>query len=200
MMIRLACAAFALAFLLGSGQGRADEFRPSTYDECILETLKGVSSDVAANAIIESCRNQFPVQVDAAPVQEEAEPVSGEVAPEPEPVESQQEVVAAGTSRDLTVEELDKLDATAFIVLDSYRITFRNNNEHLTVTEVTIAVEDKSGPDGLRTYSEKVRIAPLTSGTAKYKVSVEGNGFELDTIAPSEPNWHVAGAKGTSSN
>ena len=76
MMIRLACAAFTLAFLLGPGQGRADEIRPSTYDECILETLKGVSSDVAANAIIESCRNQFPVQVDAAPAQEEAAPVS----------------------------------------------------------------------------------------------------------------------------
>jgi hypothetical protein len=193
MMIRPACAVFALAFLLGPGQGLADEVRPSTYDECILETLKGVSSDVAANAIIESCRNQFPAQVEVAPVQEE-------VVAEPEPVETEQAVVAAGTSRNLTAEELDKLDATAFIVLDSYRITFRNNNEHLTVTEVTIAVEDKSGPDGLRTYSERVQIAPLTSGTAKYKVSVESNGFELDTISVSEPNWHIAAAQGTGSN
>lgn len=200
MMIRLACAAFALAFLLGPGQGRADELRPSTYDECILETLKGVSSDVAANAIIESCRSQFPAQVDVAPAQEEVTPAQEEVAPEPETAGSEQAVVAAGTSRNLTAEELDKLDATAFIVLDSYRITFRNDNEHLTITEVTIAVEDQSGPDGLRTYSEKVRIAPLTSGTAKYNVSVAGNGFELDTIAVSEPNWHVAAAKGTGSN
>jgi hypothetical protein len=167
MMIRPACAVFALAFLLGPGQGLADEVRPSTYDECILETLKGVSSDVAANAIIESCRNQFPAQVEVAPVQEE-------VVAEPEPVETEQAVVAAGTSRNLTAEELDKLDATAFIVLDSYRITFRNNNEHLTVTEVTIAVEDKSGPDGLRTYSERVQIAPLTSGTAKYNREIQG--------------------------
>lgn len=193
MMFRLACATFAVALLLGPGLGQTEEFRPSTYDECIIETMKGVSSDVAANAIIESCRNQFPEQLEVAPAQEE-------VAPEPETVESEQAVVAAGTSRTLTAEELDKLDATAFIFSDSYRITFRNDNEHLTVTEITIAVGDKTDPDGVRTYSEKVRIAPLGSGTAKYTVPLETNGFELDTTEISEPNWRVIAAEGTGSN
>ena len=43
-------------------------FGPSNYDECITESMKGVSSDVAARAIIESCRNLFPEsRSDAAP-------------------------------------------------------------------------------------------------------------------------------------
>lgn len=35
-------------------------FGPSDYDECINERLKGVSSDVAARAIIHSCKTEFP--------------------------------------------------------------------------------------------------------------------------------------------
>ena len=32
----------------------------SDYDECILENLKGVTSDEAAKLIYKSCRNKFP--------------------------------------------------------------------------------------------------------------------------------------------
>src|SRR5690242_16083174 len=35
-------------------------FGPSNYDECILDGMKGVTSDVAAKAIIYACRNKFP--------------------------------------------------------------------------------------------------------------------------------------------
>lgn len=38
---------------------------PTSFDECILETMKGVSSDIAAQAIIQSCRSMFPEE-DAA--------------------------------------------------------------------------------------------------------------------------------------
>jgi len=38
----------------------AEEPGFASYDECILESLKGVSSDVAASAIIASCRSAFP--------------------------------------------------------------------------------------------------------------------------------------------
>lgn len=33
---------------------------PSTYEECILDSMKGMTSDTAANAIIDSCRSMFP--------------------------------------------------------------------------------------------------------------------------------------------
>jgi hypothetical protein len=34
-------------------------FGPSTYDECVLESMKGVTSDAAAGAIVRSCRAKF---------------------------------------------------------------------------------------------------------------------------------------------
>jgi len=40
-----------------------DQQEVATYDDCITQTMEGVSSDVAARAIIESCQNQFPTNV-----------------------------------------------------------------------------------------------------------------------------------------
>lgn len=37
-------------------------FGPSTYDECILENMKGVGSNAAAIAVASACRNQFPLK------------------------------------------------------------------------------------------------------------------------------------------
>jgi hypothetical protein len=34
-------------------------FGPKNYDECILEGMKGVTSDKAANAVIQACLNKF---------------------------------------------------------------------------------------------------------------------------------------------
>ena len=42
-----------------------DQQEVATYDDCITQTMEGVSSDVAARAIIESCQNQFPTNVQA---------------------------------------------------------------------------------------------------------------------------------------
>lgn len=182
MMCRQICAVLVLTVLFCPSMGQADQFRPSTYDECITDSMKGVASDVAARAIISSCRNQFPKQVATAAPQEKIAP--------------QQEEIASGTSRSLTPEELGRLTATAFVFAGSYRITFRNGNEHLTITEVTIAVWDKSNPDGLRRYSQNVRIAPLESDSAKYAVVYDDNGFDWTLSDQSESTWSVAAAKG----
>jgi len=196
MMSRQIIAVFVLAVLLSPSMGRADELRPSTYDECITESMQGVGSDVAARAIITSCRNQFPELAATAPQQAEVAAQQEEVAPEQAQVAPQQEEIASGTSRSLTPEELGQLAASAFVMTDSYRITFRNENEHLTITEVTIAVWDKSNPDGLRRYSQKVRIAPLASGTAKYAVDFESEGFDYGSSYEFDSTWSVAAAKG----
>src|SRR5210317_444436 len=100
MMSRQICVVLVVAVFAYPGLGQADQFRPSTYDECITDSMKGVASDIAARAIIDSCRNQFREQVATAASQTEVAP--------------QQEEVAPGTSRDLTPEELGKLAATAF--------------------------------------------------------------------------------------
>jgi len=209
MMLRPILTLLIPFVLLCPSAGQADESGPSSYDECITQTLKGVSSDVAANAIISSCRNMFPETAAAAVVPEEVvaeqpAPASGQeaavvatpaVAPEQEAtiVEQQaaapeQEEVIPETSRSLTPEELSKLSATAFILGTTYRLTFDNENDDVTITEVTIAVWDKSVPDSVREYQKDVRIPP--QGTAKVKYSVVYVGEDLDF------DWKVASAKG----
>lgn len=48
------------ALTLLSGAAVAGAFGPSNYDECILEHMKGVGSDLAAAQLVKSCERQFP--------------------------------------------------------------------------------------------------------------------------------------------
>ncbi len=162
-----------LSFPPGVVHAEVSEY--SSYDECILESLKGVSSDVAANAIITSCRSKFPA---AAPVAEEpaASPPEEENVPqEPTQAETESESEPTGPSRDLTPEELGKLKATLFGFTTKYRVTFENFNEDITVTEVTIAVWDELDPRGLKKYTETMHIPPQEMAKVTYEVVYMGD-------------------------
>lgn len=179
MMLRNGSSLLVLAILMFPGVGQA---APSNYDECILESLKGVSSDIAAQAIISSCRNLYPEQKEvAARVENTAPPQT--TAPIPQPVP-----VATGPGRSLTAAELDKLRATIKAFGSSYTATIQNKNENLTVTEVTIAVWDDADSSSLHEYPQEVMIAPMESVKSRFTVHYRGN--ELTWA------WKVASAKG----
>lgn len=172
----------SLPVWLLSAPARADVSEFTSYDECILESLKGVSSDVAANAIIASCRNKFP---QAAPASAPAAPAS-RPAPEPAPVQqaapaeeahaaAKPAVAAAGESRELSKEELSKLKATLFAFTTKYRVTFENLNDDITVTEVTIAVWDDFDPRGLKKYTQTMHIPPSAEEKVEYEVIYMGD-------------------------
>jgi hypothetical protein len=168
MLLRQNLFVFVIALLLSPGIGCADEYRPSSYDECITDSMRGVGSDVAARAIIASCRNQFP---STAPVEtRQDESVEAQAAPA-QPVEAtqRQEQTAPGPSRNLTSEELQNLKSSAFILADSYRVTIQNKNEHVTITEVTVAVWNASNPDVRRSYTLPVTVLPHGSGRVTFK-------------------------------
>ena len=221
------------ALLAISGAARSE---PSNYDECILDAMKGVSSDVAARAIIESCRSLFPDTPEEAPpaaaaagaaavtgaaaatqaspdaaapasrASSAAEPASasqpapaqtasqaGAVAAVPQSVEPAPEAVrqsgsSAGVARELSSEELDKLEYRGSFLGTSYRVKVTNGNEDLRLTEVTIAVWDKDDIERLKTYRSEVSIPPLDEGTARYTVVYDG---QEETWA-----WKLVGAKG----
>ncbi len=153
--------------LLHPGSGHAALFAPSNYDECITETMRGVSSDVAARAIIESCRNLYPKgqpadATDATPVPAPA-PVAA-----PAPVDT-------SAARSLTSDELARLSYKAKVFGSTYRVTVANDNPGLTLTEVTIAVWDDGDPVASRKeYSEVAQIEPQTSDEVKYEVHYRG--------------------------
>ena len=193
MMPRLTIFPVFLLLLLSTASGRAEVSDFTSYDECILESLKGVSSDVAANAIIASCRSKFPeaAVVPAPAAQSEA---LAEPGPAPEPAHEEQAIStseakpAAGPSRPLTSEELRNLKATLFGFTTKYTVTFENLNEDIAITEVTIAVWDDFDPRGLKKYTETMRIPP--SGTAKVTYEVIYMGDDQGW------RWKVDSAKG----
>ena len=182
-----------------SAVAQAEASKFSSYDECILESLKGVSSDVAANAIIASCRNSFPEAAAVAP--EAASPAPEPAAPAPVPVvpaesapveqpkpAAKPTVAAAGEARELTQEELGNLKATLFGFTTKYKVTFENRNENITITEVTIAVWDDFDPRGLKKYTQTMNVPPAGEQKVEYEVIYMGDDEGW--------RWKVDSAKG----
>ena len=187
MTPRLPILLIALSF---SAASNADTSEFSSYDECILESLKGVSSDVAANAIIASCRSTFPEAAAIAPAAAEPAPPpeAAPVEPQPQP-EAKPTVAAAGESRELTGEELAKLKSTLFGGFTTkYKVTFENLNENITITEVTIAVWDDFDPRGLKKYTQTMNIPPSGEQQVGYEVVYMGDDQGW--------RWKVDSAKG----
>ncbi len=162
---------------------------PSSYDECIVDTMRGVSSDVAARAIIESCRNLFPEPpADAAAQAAPASPPPPAPAPQPAAAEAPAADVALDTTdaRSLTADELARLRARARVFGARYRVIVNNDNPDLTVTEVTIAVWDDNDPVASRKeYTGATQIAPQSSATVQYTVHYRGDetGWKWGVVA-----------------
>jgi len=175
-----------------------DESDPANYDECIVATMRGVSSDVAARAIIESCRNLFPEspaepapQAAPAPAAESPAPAVVVAATAPAQVEAAAAPVPLDTThaRSLTADELGRLRAAAKAFGSAYRVTVDNGNPDLTLTEVTIAVWDAGDAVASRKeYSEATEIAPQASATVNYTVHYRGDGTGW--------SWAVVAARG----
>ena len=194
MMPRFMLLLICLLVLLAAGPVRAEVSEFTSYDECILESLKGVSSDVAANAIIASCRSKFPesapIAVGAAePVPEQqAAPESQGAEVEEPTAEAKPDPGAMRESRSLTPEELGKLKATLFGFTTKYTVTFENFNEDIAITEVTIAVWDDLDPRGLKKYTETMYVLPSESAKVTYEVIYMGDDQGW--------RWKVDSAKG----
>ena len=183
-MLRIIFGVLAPLVLWYSPLSHASPDEPSSFDECIIDTMRGVSSDVAARAIIDSCRQLFP--------ESEATPAQPEPAPEPVPAATAHaEPVPLDTSaaRSLTDDELALLGARAKVFGDRYRITIDNDNPHLTLTEVTIAVWDDTDLGATRKeYTAAAQIAPQASAEVKYTVHYRGDETGW--------NWGVVAARG----
>ena len=147
MMPRPVYAALAIAFVSIPALADTDA---TTYDECVLETMKGVSSDVAARAIIDSCRRMFPDEPQGMPAAA-PQPGSAEQAAAPEPASAAAPAAASqtaassepapaapaprstGSVRTLTDEELDKLEYRGNFFGTTYRVKVFNGNAKYTV-------------------------------------------------------------------
>lgn len=120
--------------------GLAGGVAPSDYDECILESMKGVKSDLAAESIIMSCRNKYPD------------------APKGKP-----------ESRVLSLNEIIQLTGRArfrqFSLGDNFSGRIYNGNSDITVSEITIQITTTIGGNEVtKLYRDAVTLEPQTAG------------------------------------
>jgi hypothetical protein len=172
---------------------------PSNFDECIIDAMRGVSSDVAARAIIDSWGNLLPeskpvaathvvpasVPAPAAEIDTPAPAAAVTPAPKALPPVAAAPLDLAG-ERNLTGDELAQLSAKAKVFGSTYRVTIDNGNPNLTLIEVTIAVWDDNDMGASRKeYSEATQIGPQTSAMVKYTVRYLGDetGWNWDVVA-----------------
>ena len=135
--------AFFLLFVgLASTETQAGWFGPSNYDECIFESMKGVTSDLAAQAIIQSCREKFP--------------------------EKQKE---QRKTRDLSANELGQLTGRAGDFGNYFSGHLHNGNDMVTITQVSISVTTTiGGKEVTQRYTSEVNIPSHSTGKFGFRI------------------------------
>jgi hypothetical protein len=144
---------FALAGILSCvSDMHAGLLGPSNYDECVLENMKGVTSDVAARAVIQSCKNRFP-----------------------------NTPKATYPSRSLSSDELSNLHGTAGpssgLGGGNYRVSIYNGNEAITIIRLEIWITTRiNGFQITRRYAKDVKMLPLSTSSAFFDVTLGDEG------------------------
>lgn len=135
-------AALIISMLLSANTHAWSLFGPKTYEECILQNMKGVTSDSAATQIQVACAVKFLDKKDNS-----------------------------CEKRELRPEELKLVKGTASFSNYSgepyFRGNFYNGNQQIPLTDIIVSIQAKNivPPE---TYSLHLShpIGPLSSGTA----------------------------------
>jgi hypothetical protein len=148
---------------------------PANYEDCILESMKGVSSDDAARLIREACRDKFPVGYGATPLSKK----------ELKHIEFGTGHFSRATSKTENSSE-SASDAEKKPVYARMEVTARNTSDNLTITSLTIELNGGSIPT-LREFTVDTNIKPRESGVIVFDIS-----------PPQEVlGWELSGAKAT---
>jgi len=132
-----------LTIVAGSTVALAGLFGPNNFEECILDSMKGVTSDQAANAITYACRKKF---------QNQAEPKK--------------------STRTLTADELKLVTGRGAPAYsgDYYSIDLYNGNSKVSITNATIFIGTRiGGKEAGNFYANDVDIPPMTTKQLFFK-------------------------------
>lgn len=132
----------SLVLLLLVSNAKAGLFGPNNYEECILQKMEGVTSDLAAKSIIRACRKLF----------REKNPECAKIKFSNNEVEN-----IAGKGR----------FAQGRMFLEIY-----NGNADISITDIWINIRDKNTNDPRVYHVSLVfsAIAPLTQGSSNFEV------------------------------
>jgi hypothetical protein len=139
-MISFRCVLSFPLFILISGCG------PQSYDECIIDSMKGVSSDVAARNIRNACREIYPAISDAP--SEEAE--------------------------QLEYSDLKRVSGRLYNAAygDSMYLEAYNGNSCITIKSLVVSISNSTGQ---KHYKIVHSIGPLSVEKAYFDIAVGGD-------------------------
>ena len=166
--------------------GLASGATPSDYDECILESMKGVKSDLAAKSIIRSCRNKFPEELNKKPNEnlstlqgrlKELKPAMDSYhdwmteARKLNPDSTDDELTAYyerkygnKNARTLTDKEMSQLIGRAGFYRGNFSGRIHNGNANITISKITIQITTTiGGKEVAELYRDDVTIEPQTT-------------------------------------
>lgn len=157
----------------------------SNYDECILESRKGVKSDMAAKSIIRSCRNIYPEGSNRKPNENFPTPKEHQRELNPamdsyhdwmiearklNPDVTDADLTAyyerkygSKNARALTDKEVSRLTGKGGFYRGNFSGRIHNGNTNVTISKVTIQITTPiGGKEVTKLYRNDVTIEPQT--------------------------------------
>ena len=139
--ITLSAATLLGSLVLNSVSSNAGWFGPSDFDECILESMKGVTSDRAARIISRSCWRKYPKK----------KPTSRPLS---------YDEIANLTGR-----------ASFNKTFETFDVQIYNGNEDITLTFITLSIEAIFyNQNNIKQYNSEISISPLTTEKFKIRM------------------------------
>lgn len=128
--------AIIACFSVATIAGCSNVFGPQNYDNCILENMRGVTSDLAAVSIRNSCREKFPAGSETQ-----------------------------AKSKDLSPSEAASITGRAGLSFSNrFSGSAYNGNKDITITQLSVNVDTKIGGNAVsRVYVAEVTIPPLSA-------------------------------------
>ena len=141
--------AVLLSLVFYSNGSPAGFFGPSNFDECILESMKGVTNNAAAKAIYHACRSKFPIK-------------------KPD----------ISKTRELSPAEYRLLTGRAGHSYGNvFKGNIYNGNKNITIYQITFYVTTKiDGKKITRNYIDEVSIPPLSTGEIDFRIVIGDKG------------------------
>jgi len=142
-------------FLLGCG--------PRNYEDCILESMKGVDSNSAAIEIKQACRGKFP---------NTSQPKTDTLA------------LSDAQVKLLTLQAIDAHeDATTIGLASGVSGKIYNGNSNIAIRKITINLYANDKPYGPVTYQDDVYIAPNSEGHFSIDIENPSPSYSAKIIA-----------------
>ena len=146
-----------LSLTLGANSYAWNLFRPTNYEECILENMKGTTNDLAAQSIIRACSDIY---------------------------EKDDKPIKKCTTRNMTQKEMSLISANGGannqMSPPYFRATIYNGNPTQSIEEVSVAIsaENIKFPQEYTLYMSNP-IKPKSSNTAGSSIQViPGKNFQ----------------------